>query len=553
MITDFLDLGLSTELLNAVAEMGFEKPTPVQSRIIPLLLAEDNDIVCLAQTGTGKTAAFGLPALEYLDLKSDATQVLVLSPTRELCRQITQDLMSYSKYRPETKIVSVYGGANIVSQIRALKKGAQIIVATPGRLLDILKRGEADLSHVRSLILDEADEMLNMGFKEELDAILELLPAERRSLLFSATLPKEVERIARSYMKNPTVVTVGERNAGADNVEHFYYMVREEDRYAALKRIADYNPDIYAIVFCRTREETQKIADYLQKDGYDADALHGDLSQAQRDSVMSRFKRRSLHILVATDVAARGIDVNDLSHVINYNLPQEIELYTHRSGRTGRASRSGVSIAIVNQREKGKIKRIEEVIKKKFTRLPIPCAKEICERQLTHLINEIDAAEVRNDIEAFMPLINELWDGMTKDELVRKIRSYEFNRFFDYYRKAKDLNIPEKEKPVSKRKGDNGKTAGPDSSRKTRKEEIGECEAGFTWIRLNLGYKNRIEPRNILNIMKALGIAKKAVGKIEIFHDHLYVAVDSSAAEYVASEIDGASYNRRRLKAEINL
>ena len=553
MITDFLDLGLSTELLNAVAEMGFEKPTPVQSRIIPLLLAEDNDIVCLAQTGTGKTAAFGLPALEYLDLKSDATQVLVLSPTRELCRQITQDLMSYSKYRPETKIVSVYGGANIVSQIRALKKGAQIIVATPGRLLDILKRGEADLSHVRSLILDEADEMLNMGFKEELDAILELLPAERRSLLFSATLPKEVERIARSYMKNPTVVTVGERNAGADNVEHFYYMVREEDRYAALKRIADYNPDIYAIVFCRTREETQKIADYLQKDGYDADALHGDLSQAQRDSVMSRFKRRSLHILVATDVAARGIDVNDLSHVINYNLPQEIELYTHRSGRTGRASRSGVSIAIVNQREKGKIKRIEEVIKKKFTRLPIPCAKEICERQLTHLINEIDAAEVRNDIEAFMPLINELWDGMTKDELVRKILSYEFNRFFDYYRKAKDLNIPEKEKPVSKRKGDNGKTAGPDSSRKTRKEEIGECEAGFTWIRLNLGYKNRIEPRNILNIMKALGIAKKAVGKIEIFHDHLYVAVDSSAAEYVASEIDGASYNRRRLKAEINL
>lgn len=553
MITDFLDLGLSTELLNAVAEMGFEKPTPVQSRIIPLLLAEDNDIVCLAQTGTGKTAAFGLPALEYLDLKSDKTQVLVLSPTRELCRQITQDLMSYSKYRPETKIVSVYGGANIVSQIRALKKGAQIIVATPGRLLDILKRGEADLSHVRSLILDEADEMLNMGFKEELDAILELLPAERRSLLFSATLPKEVERIARSYMKNPTVVTVGERNAGADNVEHFYYMVREEDRYAALKRIADYNPDIYAIVFCRTREETQKIADSLQKDGYDADALHGDLSQVQRDSVMSRFKRRSLHILVATDVAARGIDVNDLSHVINYNLPQEIELYTHRSGRTGRASRSGVSIAIVNQREKGKIKRIEEVIKKKFTRLPIPGAKEICERQLTHLINEIDAAEVRNDIEAFMPLINELWDGMTKDELVRKILSYEFNRFFDYYRKAKDLNIPEKEKPVSKRKGDNGKTAGPDSSRKTRKEEIGECEDGFTWIRLNLGYKNRIEPRNILNIMKALGIAKKAVGKIEIFHDHLYVAVDSSAAEYVASEIDGASYNRRRLKAEINL
>lgn len=564
MITDFLELGLSTEILNAIAELGFEQPTPVQGRIIPMLLAEDNDIVCLAQTGTGKTAAFGLPTLEYLNLNNSATQVLVLSPTRELCRQIAQDLSAYSKYRPETKIVSVYGGAPIVGQIRSLKKGAHIIVATPGRLLDILKRGDADVSGVRTLILDEADEMLNMGFKDELDAILEQLPKERRSLLFSATLPKDVERIARSYMKNPTIVTVGERNAGSDNVEHFYYMVREEDRYAALKRIADYNPDIYAIVFCKTREETQKIADALQKDGYDADALHGDLSQAQRDYVMGRFKRRALHMLVATDVAARGIDVSDLSHVINYNLPQEIELYTHRSGRTGRASRKGVSIAIINQREKGKIKRIEAVIKKQFTRLPIPGAQEICERQLTHLINEINAVEVRNDINAFQPLIDEMWDGISKEELVRKILSYEFNRFLEYYSKAKDLNIPEKDKSkdrVSKSrdksspKERSSKAAdAPDSGRRKKKdkdENIGPCENGFSWLRINLGYKDKILPREIISIMKTIGIGKKAVGKIEIFFDHLYVAVKSDAADYAASEIDGASYNRRKLRSSV--
>ena len=349
MVTSFLDLGLSNELLNAVAELGFEKPTPVQARIIPTLLAENKDVVCLAQTGTGKTAAFGLPALEYLDTENKDTQVLVLSPTRELCRQITQDLENYSKYKKGVRIVSLYGGANIVAQMRSLKDGANIIVATPGRLLDILKRGKADISHISTLILDEADEMLDMGFKDDLDAILESAPKERRTLLFSATLPKEVEAIARNYMTEPEIVTVGTRNAGAENVEHFYYMIREEDRYEALKRIADFNPDIYGIVFCKTREETQKIADALQRDGYDADALHGDLSQAQRDYVMGKFKRKALHLLVATDVAARGIDVNGLSHVINYNLPQEIELYTHRSGRTGRADRKGISIAIINQ------------------------------------------------------------------------------------------------------------------------------------------------------------------------------------------------------------
>lgn len=551
MVSDFLDLGLSNELLNAIAELGFEKPTPVQSRIIPPLLTEDGDIVCLAQTGTGKTAAFGLPALEYLDKSNTSTQVLVLSPTRELCRQIAQDLTNYSKYLQGVKIACLYGGAGIREQISALKEGANIIVATPGRLLDMIKRELADISGIKTLILDEADEMLNMGFKDELDAILGKTPQSKRTLLFSATLPKEVEGIAKSYMKDPVIVTVGERNAGSQNVEHFYYMVREEDRYAALKRIADFNPDIYAIIFCKTKQETQKIADSLQRDGYDADALHGDLSQAQRDIVMDRFKRKTLHLLIATDVAARGIDVSELTHVINYNLPQEIELYTHRSGRTGRASNKGISIAIINQKEKGKIKRIENVIRKQFTRLPIPGAREICEKQLTHLINEINRVEVRNDINAFMPLINELWDGVSKEELINKVLSYEFNRFFDYYRKAKDINLPEK--PEKPGKGDRqGKPENLSREDKSRKDgNPGECEKGFSWVRINLGYKNRITPRDIIDIMKACGIGKKSVGRIELFNEYLYVALKSNVAQYAVSEINGASYNRRRLRAEI--
>lgn len=558
MVTSFLDLGLSNELLNAVAELGFEKPTPVQARIIPTLLAENKDVVCLAQTGTGKTAAFGLPTLEYLDTENKDTQVLILSPTRELCRQITQDLENYSKYKKGVRIVSLYGGANIVAQMRSLKDGANIIVATPGRLLDILKRGKADISHISTLILDEADEMLDMGFKDDLDAILESAPKERRTLLFSATLPKEVEAIARNYMTEPEIVTVGTRNAGAENVEHFYYMIREEDRYEALKRIADFNPDIYGIVFCKTREETQKIADALQRDGYDADALHGDLSQAQRDYVMGKFKRKALHLLVATDVAARGIDVNGLSHVINYNLPQEIELYTHRSGRTGRADRKGISIAIINQREKGKLRRIEQVIKKEFTRLPIPSAREICEKQLLHLINGINAVEVRKDLYSFQQLINEQWSEIPKEELIEKMLSYEFNRFFDYYRKAKDINItekPEGKKSSIRKDEDTGKDRGR-GRRESRKQkeknfELGKCEDGFSWVRVNLGYKHKVTPRLIIDIMKECGANKKDVGRIEITNECLFAAVKSNIAGYVASEIDGATYRRHKLRADI--
>ena len=558
MVTDFLELGLSNEILNAVAELGFEKPTPVQARIIPQLIVENRDIVCLSQTGSGKTAAFGLPVLEYLDRSNPGTQVLILCPTRELCRQISGDLANYAKYLDGVKIVSVYGGAGIQGQIKALRNGAHIIVATPGRLLDLLKREAADISGISTIVLDEADEMLNMGFKDELDAILEQAPESRRSLLFSATLPKEVERIAKSYMKDPEIVTVGERNAGAENVEHFYYLVREEDRYAAMKRIADYNPDIYAIVFCKTREETQKVADALQRDGYDADALHGDLSQAQRDNVMGRFKRKALHMLVATDVAARGIDVSDLSHVINYNLPQEIELYTHRSGRTGRADKKGVSIAIINQREKGKIKRIEAVIRKQFTRLPIPGAREICERQLSHLINEINNAEVREDINSFMPTINELWNDVPKEELVKKILSYEFNRFLDYYRKAKDLNIPEKSRKDKSGKGKEKESRAREkeipatrNGRKSSDGDPGICEKGFIWLRLNLGYRDRVIPKDIIGMMKTCGIGKHAVGKIEIYNECLYVALKDKVADYARSEINGAYYDRKRLNASL--
>lgn len=553
MITDFLDLGLSNEILNAVAELGFEKPTPVQGTIIPQLLAENDDIVCLAQTGTGKTAAFGLPILEYLDQENKETQVLVLSPTRELCRQITQDLQNYAKYLKRIHIVSLYGGAAITGQMKSLKDGAQIIVATPGRLLDIIKRKAADISNINTLVLDEADEMLDMGFKDELDAILESAPEDRRTLLFSATLPKEVEAIARNYMKDPKIVTVGTRNAGAENVEHYYYMVKEEDRYAALKRIADYNPDIYGIIFCRTREETQKIATALQKDGYDADALHGDLSQAQRDNVMSRLKRRALHLLVATDVAARGIDVSGLTHVINYNLPQEIELYTHRSGRTGRADRKGISIAIINQREKGKIKRIEQVIKKEFTRLPIPTAREICEKQLLHLINGINAAEVSTDIDEFLPLINEQWDSIPKEELVKKMLSYEFNRFFDYYRKAKDINIQEKPKKDtdSRKKGERKERKLSRSEKDSKNFVLEECEKGFKWVKINLGYKHNISPRTIVDIARECGANKSDVGRIEITNDCLYVAIKKDLAKKIASQIDGGTLRKYKLTAVV--
>ena len=437
----FQELGLEPMLLKAVTEMGFENPTPIQEQTIAQLQDKSTDIVALAQTGTGKTAAFGLPMLAKLDLSTRATQALILAPTRELCMQISKDIMNYSKYLSGLKVTAVYGGAPIMGQIRDIKSGSQVIVATPGRLIDLIDRKAMDLSHVDIVVLDEADEMLNMGFKDDLDLILSNTPPTKNTWLFSATMPREVERIASKYMENPLSISVGNRNQGAENIEHIYYQVQQRDRYAALKRIADFYPDIFGIVFCRTKAETQDVADQLIKDGYNADALHGDLSQAQRDLVMKRFRGRTLQMLVATDVAARGIDVNDVTHVINYNLPEDAENYTHRSGRTARAGKSGIAIAIVTAKEVFKIRDIERIIQSKFTKADVPTGVDVCEKQLFHLVNKLHNVEVKDDeIEKYLPKIYDELKDLSKEELIKRFISEEFNRFYTYYQNSQDLN-----------------------------------------------------------------------------------------------------------------
>ena len=534
MIDSFSQLKLDSNILKAIDELGFVKPTPVQGRIIPTLLDEDGDIVCLAQTGTGKTAAFGLPTLNKIDLNAKYTQALVLSPTRELCKQIAQDFKNYSKYLDGLLVADIYGGANIEPQIRILKKNPQIIVATPGRLLDVLKRKAVDLNNIKTLILDEADEMLNMGFKEELDAILELTPTNKRVLLFSATLPIEVEKIAKDYMKDAQTVVVGERNSGSDNVKHYYFMVKEKDRYLALKRIVDYYPDIYGIIFCRTRRETSDIATALIKDGYDADALHGDLSQGQREQVMLRFKTKTLKLLVATDVAARGIDVNNLSHVINYNLPDEVEQYTHRSGRTGRADKSGKSIVIINTKEQSKIKKIEKIINKTFAKGKLPTGYEVCSKQLLSLIDQINAVEIREEINEYIPLINERWKGLNRAEIIQKFLSMEFNRFLDYYKQAPDLNIQEEKEVKSK---------GEYVPKKSEK--------GYKWVKLSVGSKHSVTTRHLIRMMCSLGVGKKGIGLIEVKRSESFVEIASSAAQYVVEQTNGTLYKGKNLFSEI--
>ena len=540
----FQELGLNSYIIKAIGEMGFEKPTPVQERIIPTLLSEQGDIVCLAQTGTGKTAAFGLPALERIVEHNLGryTQVLVLSPTRELCKQITQDLRNYSKYLPDFCIVDVYGGAGIEPQIKALKKIPHIVVATPGRLLDLIGRKAVDLSGIHTLILDEADEMLNMGFKEDLDAILESVPQEKRVLLFSATLPLEVEKIAKTYMKDAQVVTVGQRNSGSNNVKHYCYVVHEKDRYPALKRVVDYYPDIYGIIFCRTRRETGEIASALIKDGYDADALHGDLSQQQRDQVMRRFKEKSLSLLVATDVAARGIDVNNLSHVINYNLPDEVEQYTHRSGRTGRADKTGKSIVIINTKEQSKIRRIEKIINKTFAMSKLPTGEEVCSKQLLSMIDHINAVEVREEeIAPYLSIIEEKWSDLNRKEIIKKFLSVEFNRFLDYYRNAPDLNIVvEKKKKGAAAEAEDVPAYVPKRG-----------EKGFKWVKLSIGSKQSVTARTIIRMMTSLGVGKKGIGKIEIRRSECFVNISANAAKYVVEQTNNSDYKGRRLWSEI--
>lgn len=444
MIT-FQELGLSKPVLSAIADLGFENPTPIQQQAIPHLLTGTSDLVALAQTGTGKTAAFGLPLMELLDFNNRKTQAFVLAPTRELCIQITNDLTKYAAQTQGAHVVAVYGGASIEGQIRDIRKGAQILVGTPGRTVDLIERGVIDLSQVDFVVLDEADEMLHMGFKDDLDAILSETPEEKQTWLFSATMPAEVSRIAKNYMSNPVEITAGTKNSGNENIEHVYYLTHQRDKYLVLKRIADYNPDIFAIVFCRTKAETQQIADALIKDGYNADALHGDLSQSQRDHVMKRYRNRALQMLVATDVAARGIDVNDVTHVIQYNLPDEIENYTHRSGRTARAGKKGTSIVLINMKEQFRIKQLEKIIKSSFTKGSIPTPFDVCEKQLMHLVDKVKEVEVNNEmIGKYLPNVFEAFDSMSKEEVIQHFVSTEFNRFLDYYKNAPDLNVDEK-------------------------------------------------------------------------------------------------------------
>ncbi len=436
----FKALGLNDAILQAVADLGFTEPSEVQEQAIPVLLKDDTDIVALAQTGTGKTAAFGFPLIQKINAGSKTTQGLIISPTRELCLQITKEIQAYAKHVKGLNAVAVYGGANIQEQARQIKRGAQIIVATPGRMMDMMRRKLVDISEISTCILDEADEMLNMGFYEDIVTILADTPESKNTWLFSATMPKEVARIAKKFMKSPVEITVGAKNTGAENVSHEYYLVNTRDRYQALKRLADANPEIFSVVFCRTKRDTQKVAEQLIEDGYNAAALHGDLSQNQRDLVMKSFRSRQIQMLVATDVAARGIDVDDITHVINYQLPDEIETYTHRSGRTGRAGKTGISMVIVSKSEMRKIKQVEKIINKKFTQKDIPTGMEICEVQLMHLANDIKNTKINHEIDPYIYSIHEVLEGLDREEIIKKVFSVEFTRFFNYYKKAKDLN-----------------------------------------------------------------------------------------------------------------
>lgn len=521
----FRELGLSEEILRGIEELGFVEPMPIQEKVTPYLLGDSTeDLVALAQTGTGKTAGFGLPLLQLTDSSVNKIQALVLSPTRELCIQISNDLKNFAKYIKGMKIVPVYGGESIVTQFRQLDVPPQILVATPGRLIDLIERKKVDLSNIKHLVLDEADEMLNMGFQEDIERILQETPEERRTLLFSATMPKEIANIAKKYMKNSVEIAIGRKNSGTENVEHIYYMVQAKDRYNCLKRVVDINPDIYAIIFCRTRQETKEVADKLMQDGYNADALHGDLSQAQRDTVMQRFRIKNLQILVATDVAARGLDVSNLTHVINYNLPDDIESYTHRSGRTGRAGKKGISIAIIHTKEKHKIKAIEKEINRTFIQGRVPSGLEVCQSQLFSLVNRIKEAGEnidRKQIEPYLPMVMEELKNITREDLIVNFVSQEFNRFLEYYKDAQDLNIPERgERKERGERGDKGE-------RRSRKRS-GELMR----LKINMGQRDGFTPKRVLGLINDTTNSKDIdVHDIEITPRYSFFDVDKSVVK----------------------
>ncbi|MCI5114060.1 MAG: DEAD/DEAH box helicase [Candidatus Electrothrix sp. AW1] len=537
-MTTFTDIGINNELLQAVSAQGFTEPTPVQTKVIPLMLEQEVDIVSLAQTGTGKTAAFGLPLIQRIDSQDKRTQGLVLCPTRELCMQVSRDLENFARFTQGIRVLAIYGGASIEQQMRQLRKGIQIIVATPGRLRDLIQRGKVDISAVRYAVFDEADEMLQMGFQDELNAILAETPKEKNTLLFSATMSREVANIASRYMSDPVEITMGRKNSGAENVTHEYYLINGRDRYSALKRIVDNNPANYSIIFCRTRRDTQDVADKLIQDGYRADSLHGELSQAQRDLVMNKFRKKHLQLLVATDVAARGLDVNDLTHVINYSLPDDIAAYTHRSGRTGRAGSSGTSIALVDLRERHRIKHIEKKIGKKFTKSLIPTGKEVCTTQLRSLMEVISGTEVNHEqIDPLYADIEQQLAHLDREELIKKFISLEFNRFLKYYKDAPDLN----QQVSGKNQKNFQKNDRQDQKNKT-----------FTRFHLNVGRRNGVLPENLINTINAApGGGRIKVGKIEIMRNTATLEGDSRFIPQILGAFQHFKVNGKVVTAKV--
>ena len=546
----FEELGVCEEIRKAIEEQGFEHPMPVQEEVIPYLLGNRNDVIALAQTGTGKTAAFGLPLLQRIDTTTKETQAIVLSPTRELCLQIADDLKDFGKYIPHLHIAAVYGGTSIETQIKELKRGVQIIVATPGRLIDLMHRGKAKLENVRNMVLDEADEMLNMGFQESITEILSGVPEDRNTLLFSATMSREVERVAKGYLHDYKEIVVGSRNEGAENVNHIYYMVNAKDKYLALKRLVDFYPKIYAIIFCRTKLETQEVADKLIKDGYNAEALHGDLSQQQRDLTMQKFRSHLTQILVATDVAARGLDVTELTHVINYGLPDDIENYTHRSGRTGRAGKKGTSISIIHSREKYKVRNIERVISKEFIDGTLPSAEEICKKQLFKSMDDILKTDV--DEEQIAPYVKDIkrqFEYIDKEDLIKKIVTVTFGRFLDYYK-----NAPEIEKPTTQNGradrcgGRNDGRGGRGGERSDRSRGSRKAEAGFKRLFINLGKDDGFYPGEVMQFINKNVHGRQAVGHIDLLKKQSYIEVPERDAQRVMDALNGANYKGREVR-----
>ena len=538
----FEELGLSSSLLKGITEMGFENPMPVQEAVIPLLLEENNDVIALAQTGTGKTAAFGLPVIQTTALENRYPQTLILCPTRELCLQICDDLSEFSSHISEMRILAVYGGSSIEAQIKALKKGVHIIVATPGRLIDLLNRKALDLKKIRNVVLDEADEMLKMGFTESITEILSQVPDERNMLLFSATMPKEIASITRKYMKQPKEIIIGRKNEGATNVKHRHYLVHAKDKYLALKRIVDYYPNIYGIIFCRTRRETQEIADLLIKDGYNADSLHGELSQAQRDNVMQRFRIKNLQLLVATDVAARGLDVDNLTHVINYGLPDDVESYTHRSGRTGRAGKAGTSIAIIHIKEKGRLKEIERSINKSFEKGEIPSGKAICEKQLFGLVDKIEKVEIdEEEIATLLPSIYRKLEWLEKEDIIKRIVSLEFNRFIAYYRDAEEIETVDEKR---KKRDDRDSKRGDSFSRTSG-------EGGFTRLFINLGKIDGFYPNTLIEMINNNVGGRIRIGKIDLMKTFSFFDVENSGVKSIVRELSGCEFHGRKIALEV--